>query len=143
MTATSANYKSVTSVGQPTASSIVSYPQGSQYVGFLNAAQGGQAPNPAPNPVPPTTIDDPHVYPNPFRPGRGDTDLRVSNLPAGTEVGIYTYAGEHVRTLHADDNGILIWDAKNRDGDNVVSGVYFGFVKHNSSRKVIKLAVER
>lgn len=142
MTSFSSNYTSVASVGQGMAGPFLTGSNVSSYSGFINGFGPALAPNPIPPTLPPT-IDDPLPYPNPYRPGRGDPNMTVSNLPAGVTVGIFTYAGELIRELNTDDTGSIVWDGKNRDGHDVASGVYYGLIRQGSHRKVIKLAVER
>jgi WD40 repeat protein len=57
--------------------------------------------------------------------------IRFFNLPSAATVRIYTTSGERVRTLQHPQGsggkagGSLLWNLKNEDGHDVVSGVYF------------------
>jgi hypothetical protein len=50
-------------------------------------------------------------------------------MPPFTEVRVFTDAGDLVRTLKADDDGLAIWNARNESGSRVVPGVYFWVMK--------------
>lgn len=144
-TARSATYQSVASVGQAIAGNQISNSKTSMYAGFIQAGSNlrNRANRPAQAAELPTDINSSRTYPNPFRPSLGHSLMRVANLPANVEVKIYTYAGELVRELTTDSQGEIRWDARNRDGDPVASGIYFGFIKYGASRQTLKLAIQR
>ena len=64
------------------------------------------------------------VGPNPLRAARGQRQMNFLG-PAGAEVRIYTLLGELVKDLALAANGTASWDASNRAGQPVASGVYF------------------
>ncbi len=104
------------------------------------------------------TVGDIIVYPNPFVPNDGnnangrpydgtDGSGIIFQVPANEniEVKIYNLRGElvdeaQINTATGMASG---WDAKNRDGEDVRSGVYFVVFNGNSGRKVVKLMVIR
>jgi hypothetical protein len=89
-------------------------------------------------------LDSAIVYPNPFRPPRGDTKVTFAHLPANTRIRIYTLAGEKVADLNADNaTGLAAWDGNNGSGNHAASGVYLALVEGNDQEKMIKVAVER
>lgn len=83
------------------------------------------------------------IFPNPFRPFSGDTQVTFDRLPAATEIKIYTLTGEKVRSLTADASGTVNWDGRNDHGQSVASGVYFALLKSGGDKRTVKLAVER
>jgi hypothetical protein len=83
------------------------------------------------------------AFPNPFRPGRGDTVMTFSNLPAGAVIRIYTSSGRLVRELNADAFGLAQWDGANQSGQKVASGVYVGLATVGTSQKKFKVAIQR
>lgn len=94
--------------------------------------------------APGASVADAFVFPNPFRPALGHTNLKISNLPAAAHVKIYTAAGRLLKELDADAAGqILTWNGTDRDGRGLASGVYLAVVEGNGSRRTIKFAVQR
>ena len=72
------------------------------------------------------SLKDAIVYPTPFDPATALMGgLRFRHMPPFTEVKIYTNAGDLVRALKADDDGLAIWDARNSSGSRVSAGIYF------------------
>ena len=85
------------------------------------------------------------VFPNPFRPAMGHTNVTFSNLPASTSLKIYTLTGEKVRELTASAAGVATWDGNNENGHGAASGVYFVYAKapNGGGTKTFKVAVQR
>jgi len=83
------------------------------------------------------------VFPNPFRPAQGHTQVTFANLPANARIRIYTFGGELIRDLTANSVGTGTWDGNNDSGSHAASGVYFALIEGNGSNKVLKLAVQR
>jgi hypothetical protein len=83
------------------------------------------------------------VYPNPFRPFLGHTQVVFSNMPAGSRVRIYTPLGELVREFAADATGQALWDSKNAGGANVASGLYLAVIESGGNKVILKVAVQR
>ena len=88
-------------------------------------------------------LSQPKAYPDPFRPALGHTVITFANLPAYTTLKIYDILGEKVRELSAGSTGMAVWDAKNSNGNNVASGVYFVLAGSGSSRTTLKVAIQR
>ena len=68
------------------------------------------------------------VYPNPYTPSSISDVMHFSNLPPYARVKIYTFLGELVKALTADDNGMTYWDGNNTNGRKVASGVYIALL---------------
>ena len=82
------------------------------------------------------------VGPNPLRAARGQRQMNFLG-PAGAEVRIYTLLGELVKDLALAANGTASWDASNRAGQPVASGVYFVHVSADGQSRTYKVMVER
>jgi hypothetical protein len=83
------------------------------------------------------------VFPNPFRPNRGNGFVTINYLPASAKVRIYTLSGDKVWEGTAASTGIIIWKGVNKSGQLVASGVYLAVIDSSAGKKVVKLAVER
>jgi hypothetical protein len=83
------------------------------------------------------------VYPNPFRPAKGHTQMHFTQLPEGAPLRLFTLAGELVRELPTDNAGEAVWDGRNGGGELVVSGVYLVHIRYGSETQTLKIAVER
>ena len=75
-----------------------------------------------------------HAVPNPFRPGSGGgqdaSAITFLELAPGATVRIYTMAGALVAELtDSDRDGKASWDVKNKNGRDLVSGIYLYAVK--------------
>ncbi len=90
-----------------------------------------------------SSLNDVQIYPNPFRPNRGQGFVTITNMPAGAEVRVYTLSGNKVWEGTAGSTGILIWRGVNKYGYLVASGVYLAVIDSSAGKKVFKLAVER
>ena len=91
-----------------------------------------------------TDLGSAYAWPVPFKPASGHSQITFSNLATDSTIKIYTVTGELVKQLHNDgDVTFLQWDAKNKDGDNVVSGVYVYQIKNSFSEKRGKLVIVR
>ena len=76
------------------------------------------------------SVEDIHVYPNPYEIWGYDFNAVFTNLKPGSEIRIYTFSGVLVNELTVGNNaedGIatVIWNGKNFEGKYVGSGVYF------------------
>jgi len=81
-------------------------------------------------------------YPNPFNMNT-DSYIAFSPLPADDVViEIYTMDDKLVQTLNAQ-NGICLWNGKNKNGDMVSSGIYVYVVKMKALRKKGTITVIR
>jgi len=79
------------------------------------------------------------VYPNPFN----QSTLIEFSLPPGRDalIDIFDISGRMVQNLHIDsDNkaGQVIWDGKNANGEDVVSGVYFIRLTDGEESRVVR-----
>lgn len=92
---------------------------------------------------PSADISNVKVFPNPFRPSKGHTEIKFVNLPESATVKIYTMLGQRVRELTADSTGRAVWDAKNNAGKDVVSDIYLAIVEGAGDRKILKVGVQR
>lgn len=94
--------------------------------------------------TPATDVNQVRVFPNPLREHRGETEMSFTNLNANASIKIYTFEGELVRELNADDTGTARWNARNASGTRVGSGVYLALIEGNlDSRRILKLVVEK
>lgn len=78
------------------------------------------------------------VAPNPFKPGRGDSIIRFTNLTGNSEIKIYTVSGELVKKISKEEiqNNLTVeWDVRNAQGEDVVSGVYVYCVINEQGNK--------
>jgi hypothetical protein len=83
------------------------------------------------------------AYPNPFVPSLGHTTITFTNMPAEARVRLYTLNGQLVADLTADSTGTAVWDATNRSGRPVASGVYFAFIQGGGHESTLKVAIQR
>ena len=87
------------------------------------------------------------VYPNPYKPSVASQlaqGITFDSVPANTTIAIYTLAGDQVRTIKDDNgDGIVAWNGKNENGEDVASGVYFALLKGGGDTKTLKVAVQR
>ncbi|OGR68170.1 MAG: hypothetical protein A2081_02445 [Elusimicrobia bacterium GWC2_61_19] len=90
-----------------------------------------------------TNLNDVLVYPNPFKPNRGNGFVTIANLPASSKLRVYTLSGAKVWEGTAGTTGIIIWRGLNDAGNLVASGVYLAVIDSSAGKKVLKLAVER
>ena len=71
------------------------------------------------------------VYPNPYKIAGAQNPLMFGNLPAGSEVFIYSASGRLIRRLNeSDGSGGVQWDLKTVSGDIAASGVYVYIARH-------------
>lgn len=84
------------------------------------------------------------IYPNPFRPYRGNTTITFDGMTGGAKITVYTVSGRQVREMEADADGKYEWDATASGGEKLASGVYIYCVTNNKGQKAIgKFAVIR
>lgn len=96
-------------------------------------------------------VDGAYPFPVPWAPNSGNPldgtlagGITFTNLPSQGTVGIYTLAGQLVRSLPIPSFAAqLVWDVKTQNGRNVVSGVYLWRVQSGRNSKVGKLMVIR
>lgn len=82
------------------------------------------------------------VYPNPYYPNKGTGKINFVNVVTNAVLKVYTVSGELVVTLKDDgtqgdlieNDGMISWNGKNRDGNVVASGIYLYMVTKEKSR---------
>jgi hypothetical protein len=87
------------------------------------------------------------VYPVPYKPGSGGSydakGIMFDNIGTNAKIRIFNVAGEMV-FLDTIQNTFYIWDAKNKYGNTVASGVYIYYITSNEGKTFKgKIAVER
>ncbi len=92
--------------------------------------------------TPPTSVSQYKVGPNPLRPALGESQMKFV-VPPNSDIKIYTLTGELVNDITAAPDGTASWNATNRSGRAVASGVYFVLIRGNGQSKTIKVIVER
>jgi 5-hydroxyisourate hydrolase-like protein (transthyretin family) len=106
--------------------------------------------------VVPEHLGDVVVYPNPFKPYEGHTEITFGHptdiekrLTAQATIKIYSIAGELVATLKEPEDdgeadGVLKWDATNDAGKPLAPGVYIYYITNPAGEKCIgKIAIIR
>ena len=92
--------------------------------------------------APGSSVGSVRMFPNPFRPSR-DPVVHITDIPVGTQVRLYTLAGERVMGLPpADTDGVTRWDGRNESGQSVASGVYLVVIEGDGQTKSLRLGVE-
>lgn len=90
-----------------------------------------------------SSIAEMYVYPQPYQSG-DETDLYFAAIPRGTEITIYTIAGEIVAELQENDgNGGVAWNGCNLRGEKVAAGVYIYRARIGAETKLGKLTIVR
>lgn len=101
--------------------------------------------------VPPKTMDNILVVPNPFVIGEGFTQpgdqdvIQFVNVPNPCTIRIYSLRGDLVKTLRADEGtgAIVSWNQATDYGQFVTSGIYIYHVESPLGTKIGKLAIIR
>lgn len=90
------------------------------------------------------------VYPNPWLVGTAGkydgTNITFLNLTSAGTIKVYSLLGSLVKELSYDitNGGLLTWDGKNLNGENISSGVYLIRIESSDGEdRIIKLGVER
>lgn len=77
------------------------------------------------------------MYPNPFNPAQAVNGvLKFDNLQPNAEIRIFTLTGELIRTIIAMSSRET-WDGTNKQGSDVVAGVYLYVIISGSGEKSI------
>ncbi|UCF78320.1 MAG: T9SS type A sorting domain-containing protein [Candidatus Eiseniibacteriota bacterium] len=95
------------------------------------------------NPSAGKSIDDAYLYPNPFRPDLGHTQILLGGVPSAAEARVYDLAGREVKDLGLVESGQKLWDGRDGSGSNVPAGVYLVRLKIGDATCVRKVAVVR
>jgi hypothetical protein len=99
----------------------------------MTSTPGGPTPTntPLPTVAPDIKITDAHVYPNPFNPNMGQKVFNVTNVKPNTKIHIYAMDGSLVKdgitsgSGGSASNSLFKWDGRNKNGSQVVSGLYY------------------
>lgn len=100
-------------------------------------------------------LSDVRVYPVPYKPNGGNPDegrpfsstdqnsgIIFANLAPATTIKIFTMTGRQVSMIeNVSVAGTIRWDAKNQDGREVVSGVYFAVIAAPGNKPVVRKMV--
>ena len=79
------------------------------------------------------------VYPNPVK---GGDKITFENIVTGTTIKIFNISGELISSLREnDEDGILIWNLKNKSGNKGSSGVYIFQIEYAGNIRIVKAAV--
>jgi len=82
------------------------------------------------------------VYPNPFKPSEGHTEITFTNLPPGASVKIFHIEGTIIMTLKPEA-GEAKWNVKDIEGNNISSGLYLYCIESEKKRQTGKLVIIR
>jgi len=107
-----------------------------------------------------TNLNNVVVFPNPFRPNDGDprtgveftgtldagnaTGIHIMGLAVNSKIKIFNILGQFIdETEMLPNQGMAIWDAKNKKGEPAASGVYFIVVEGAGAKVIKKIAIIR
>lgn len=80
-----------------------------------------------------TSLDAVSVYPNPYNVIEHQQPLVFGNLPSGTEIRIFSAAGQLIRSLlTTNEYGGIAWDLRTDAGKAAASGVYIYVAKYQT-----------
>ena len=71
-----------------------------------------------------TDVSGAFLYPNPVRPSRGDTNLKIGDINAEVLVEIFNVEGDLVHRKTVSREGDSVWDLTTESGSVAASGVY-------------------
>jgi hypothetical protein len=90
-----------------------------------------------------TAVLDIHTFPTPFKPYDGHTAITFTNLPATSRITITTVSGKVVRQTNELGPGDWVWEVKNNEGKDLVSGVYLYCIEFKGESSRGKIMVIR
>lgn len=91
----------------------------------------------------PADFDKLVVYPNPFKPSRGDEFITFEGLPKNSYIRIYDISGHLIKEKESLE-AIWDWDVKDKEGKKVDSGIYIYIVStEDGLKKIGKIAMIR
>lgn len=101
--------------------------------------------------VPPKSLDEVLVVPNPFVIGEGSSQpgdqdvIQFVNVPNPCTIRIYSVRGDLIKTLYAPEGkgAIVSWDQATDYGQYVTSGIYIYHIESQMGEKIGKLAIVR
>jgi len=82
------------------------------------------------------------VYPNPFKPTAGHSEVKFINLPLGASVKIFSIGGAIIATLQEKDEKAN-WDVRDNEGKKVSSGFYLYLIETERERQYGKIVILR
>jgi hypothetical protein len=91
--------------------------------------------------TPDATLENAHVYPNPYKPGSGGkfdrNTLAFKDLTPQATIRVFNIAGEPVALINKDDVTIdyYDWSAVNDAGKSLASGVYVFYITNPAGEK--------
>ncbi len=92
----------------------------------------------------PQSLDIVAVYPIPFKPIRGDSEITFDGLPSNTTIRIYDISGSLIKEIENITIGTYNWDVKDKYGQDVASGIYIYIISCDEGMKKIgKIAIIR
>ena len=80
--------------------------------------------------VPKTNLKNVSVYPNPFKPSKGHTQITFDGLMQNIKIKIYTIAGRLVDEFETNTDGTYNW----MPDQDLASGVYIYYIQSNTSK---------
>jgi subtilisin family serine protease len=90
----------------------------------------------------PTSLKEMYLYPQPVK--SENRWVMFANVPPATEITIYNIHGQRVtKIIENDQNGGVMWDLKNSNGNMVSSGIYLYRAKWEKETKLGKIAIVR
>jgi hypothetical protein len=84
-----------------------------------------------------------HVFPNPFKPSLGHSNVTFRNIPVNSTITVTTISGNLVKAFYDTQQTDVIWDVKIEDQKELASGVYLYWVSHAGEVSSGKLFVIR
>lgn len=82
------------------------------------------------------------AFPNPLY-IKNQGYITFDRLPARARIRIYTLMGEEILEGQSNDSGLFTWNARNKDGRAVGSGLYLVLIEAGGQRETMKVGVVR
>jgi len=84
------------------------------------------------------------VYPNPYKPPEGHTEITFSGLTEDVRVRIFSISGELIIDRQIAGQSSWVWDGKNERGEAVARGIYIYLITNSErGKKIGKIAIIR
>lgn len=93
--------------------------------------------------IPPGTVENTLIFPNPFKPTQGDGYVTFSQVPASAHIRVYTLKGALVNEGYANASGLWLWGGTNLAGRPAASGLYLAVIQSGDQKKIYKVVVLR
>ncbi len=82
------------------------------------------------------------VYPNPYKPPEGHTEITFSELTENVRIRIFTISGELIIDRQITGQSSWVWDGKNERGKAVARGIYIYLITNSEGgKKIGKIAI--